>query len=174
MPKYTSKVKRVGKAEFTKEEGESEEMARIVAVCRSDTKGTSKEPVGEGLFQEQYGLVGDAHAASDTHRQVSLLALASLEKMRRLVGLELGPGGCAENITVEGMELVSLPIGTRLAVGKGIILEVTQIGKECHTGCAIFQQIGKCIMPKEGIFARVIKGGSVKAGNELKVMENEL
>jgi len=147
-------------------------MARIVAVCRSDKKGVSKKPIDEGLFKEDYGLMGDAHAASDTHRQVSLLALASIEKMRRL-GLEISAGDFAENLTVEGLDLVSLPIGTRLAVGKGVILEVTQIGKECHTGCAILRQVGKCVMPTEGIFTRVIKGGSVKAGDELKVMENK-
>ena len=147
-------------------------MARIVSVCRSDKKRVSKKSIDEGLLREDYGLVGDAHAASDTHRQVSLLALASIDKMRRL-GLELSAGDFAENLTVEGIDLVSLPIGTRLTLGKGIILEVTQIGKECHTGCAIFQQIGKCIMPKEGIFARVIKGGLVKAGDELKVIGNE-
>ncbi len=147
-------------------------MARIVAVCRSDKKGVSKKPIDEGLFKEDYGLVGDAHAASDTHRQVSLLALASIAKMHRL-GLEISAGDFAENLTVEGLDLVSLPIGTRLAVGKGVILEVTQIGKECHTGCAILRQVGKCVMPTEGIFARVIKGGSVKAGDELKVVENE-
>jgi len=147
-------------------------MARILAVCRSDTKGVSKSPVDEGLFKEGYGLVGDAHATSDTHRQVSLLALASIEKMRRL-GLELSAGDFAENLTVEGLDLVSLPIGTRLTLERGVILEMTQIGKECHTGCAIFQQIGKCIMPKEGIFARVIKGGSVKAGDKLRVMESD-
>ena len=147
-------------------------MARIVAVCRSDKKGVSKKPIDEGLFKEDYGLVGDAHAASDTHRQVSLLALASIEKMRRL-GLEISAGDFAENLTVEGLDLVSLPIGTRLAVGKGVILEVTQIGKECHTGCAILRQVGKCVMPKEGIFARVIKGGLVKAGDKLKVVKNK-
>lgn len=147
-------------------------MARIVAVCRSDKKGVSKKPIDEGLIKEDYGLVGDAHAASDTHRQVSLLALASIEKMRRL-GLELGAGDFAENLTVEGLDLVSLPIGTRLALGKGVILEVTQIGKECHTACAILRQVGKCIMPKEGIFTRVVRGGAVKAGDELKVMEND-
>ncbi len=147
-------------------------MARIVAVCRSDEKGVSKKPVDEGFFKEDYGLVGDAHAASDTHRQVSLLALASIEKMHR-PGLELSAGDFAENLTVEGLDLVSLPIGTRLAVGKGVILEVTQIGKECHTGCAIFRLVGKCVMPKEGIFTRVIKGGTVKAEDELKVMEND-
>ena len=147
-------------------------MARIVAVCRSDKKAVSKKPVDEGLFKEDYGLVGDAHAASNTHRQVSLLSLASIEKMRRL-GLELSAGDFAENLTVEGLDLVSLPVGTRLALGKGVILEVTQIGKECHTGCAILRQVGKCVMPKEGIFARVIKGGSVKAGDELEVVEND-
>ncbi len=147
-------------------------MAKILAVCRSDTKGVSKNPIDEGFFQEDYGLVGDAHAASNTHRQVSLLALASIEKMRSQ-GLELSAGDFAENLTVEGLDLVSLPIGTRLVVGKGVILEVTQIGKECHTGCAILRQIGKCVMPKEGIFARVVKGGAVKAGDELKVVENE-
>ena len=146
-------------------------MGRILAVCRSDAKGTSKEPVGEGLLQEQYGLVGDAHADSDTHRQVSLLALSSIEKMRHL-GLDLNAGDFAENLTVEGIELASLPIGTRLALGQSVLLEVTQIGKECHTGCAIFQQIGKCIMPSEGIFARVIKGGPVKTGDEITVLEN--
>ncbi len=147
-------------------------MAKILAVCRSDTKGVSKNPIDEGLFKEDYGLVGDAHAASDTHRQVSLLALTSIEKMRSL-GLQLSAGDFAENLTVEGLDMISLPIGTRLVLEQGVILEVTQIGKECHTGCAIFRQIGKCIMPKEGIFARVIKGGIIKAGDDLKIMEEE-
>lgn len=147
-------------------------MARIIAVCRSDKKGVSKKPIEEGFFKENYGLMGDVHAASDTHRQVSLLALDSIEKMRRL-GLQLSAGDFAENLTVEGLDLVSLPIGIRLALGKGVILEVTQIGKECHTGCAILRQVGKCIMPEEGIFTRVVRGGSVKAGDELKVVEND-
>jgi MOSC domain-containing protein YiiM len=146
-------------------------MARIVAVCRSDKKGVSKDPIDEGFFKEDYGLVGDAHAASDTHRQVSLLALASVEKMRHL-GLELSAGDCAENLTVEGLDLISLPIGTRLAVGKGVILEVTEIGKKHYTESPILYQ-GKNPMLKEGIFAKVIKGGSVKAGNELKVIEDD-
>ena len=89
------------------------------------------------------------------------------------MGIELACGGLAENLTVEGMELISLPLGTRLALEQGVILEVTQIGKECHTACAIRRQVGYCIMPTEGIFAKVIKGGSVKAGNELKVMEDD-
>ena len=147
-------------------------MARIVAVCRSNKKGISKDPIDEGLFRENYGLVDDAHASSDTHRQVSLLAVSSLNKMNEK-GLDLGAGALAENLTVEGMDLVSLPVGTRLAVGKDIILEVTQIGKECHTGCAIFRKVGTCIMPTDGVFARVIKGGVAKAGDEIEVIENQ-
>jgi len=143
-------------------------MAKITAVCKSKRKGTKKQIVAEGIFKEEYGLVGDAHAASDTHRQVSLLAIESIAKMHNL-GLDLGPGDFAENLTTEGIELVSLPIGTNLSVGEGIILEVTQIGKECHTGCAIYHQVGKCIMPEEGIFVRVIRGGLVRAGDPIEV-----
>jgi MOSC domain-containing protein YiiM len=147
-------------------------MAKIIAVCRSDNKGTKKAVIAEGLLSEDYGLVGDAHADCSTHRQVSLLAVESIAKMHRL-GLALGPGDFAENLTTEGLDLVSLPVGTRLSVGKDVILEVTQIGKECHTGCAIFQQIGKCIMPKEGVFARVVCQGLVRAGDELRVVDGK-
>ena len=143
-------------------------MAKITAVCKSKRKGTKKQIVGEGIFKEEYGLVGDAHAAKDTHRQVSLLAIESIAKMHDL-GLDLGPGDFAENLTTEGIELVSLPIGTKLSVGEGIILEVTQIGKECHTKCAIYHQVGKCIMPEEGVFVRVIRGGLVRAGDPIEV-----
>ncbi len=143
-------------------------MAKITAVCKSKRKGTKKQIVAEGIFKEEYGLVGDAHAASDTHRQVSLLAIESIAKMHNL-GLDLGPGDFAENLTTEGIELVSLPIGTHLSVGEGIILEVTQIGKECHTRCAIYHQVGKCIMPEEGVFVRVIRGGLVRAGDPIEV-----
>jgi MOSC domain-containing protein YiiM len=143
-------------------------MAKITAVCKSKRKGTKKKIVAEGIFKEEYGLVGDAHASSDTHRQVSLLAIESITKMRNL-GLDLGPGDFAENLTTEGIELVSLPIGTKLSVGEGIILEVTQIGKECHTRCAIYHQVGKCIMPEEGVFVRVIRGGLVRAGDPIEV-----
>ena len=147
-------------------------MARVIAVCRSDTKGVSKEIIAEGLFREEYGLTSDAHADSDTHRQVSLLARESIEKMRNM-GFDVGPGDFAENLTTEGIELYSLPIGTRISVGEEVALEITQIGKDCHTGCAIFQQIGKCVMPKEGVFARVIKGGLVKAEDEISVLDGE-
>jgi MOSC domain-containing protein YiiM len=143
-------------------------MAKVIAVCTSQTKGVRKEDIKKGILKEQYGLEGDAHADSGWHRQVSLLAMESIEKMRKM-GYEVGPGDFAENLTCEGIELYTLPIGTKLEVGKETILEVSQIGKECHAGCAIFKLTGKCIMPKEGIFARVLKGGPVKSGDEIKV-----
>ncbi|MCJ7516184.1 MAG: MOSC domain-containing protein [Dehalococcoidia bacterium] len=143
-------------------------MARIIAVCKSEKKGTKKKDVGEGLLKADFGLVGDAHADCCTHRQVSLLAVESIDKMRAL-GLELNPGDFAENLTTEDIDLVSLPIGTRMSVGEQIVLEITQIGKECHSGCAIRRQVGKCIMPEEGVFARVIRGGTIRAGDQIRV-----
>ncbi len=153
----------------TREEKTADEMASIIAVCTSTKKGTKKKDIKEGLIKEDYGLVGDAHAGSDGHRQVSLLALASIDKIRRL-GAEVGPGDFAENLTTEGLELFSLPIGTQLNVGQDVILEMTQIGKECHDRCAIFKLVGTCVMPTEGVFTRVLKGGTVKAGDELRVI----
>ena len=147
-------------------------MAKIVAVCRSEEKGTAKQPITEGILTEDFGLEGDAHADRGSHRQLSLLATESIDKMRGL-GLELSPGDFAENLTTEGLELASLPVGTRLTIGTDIRLEVTQIGKECHRGCAIYKQIGKCIMPKEGIFARVLCGGTVRAGDDIRVGNGE-
>jgi molybdopterin adenylyltransferase len=113
-------------------------------------------------------MTGDAHADSGWHRQVSLLAIESIEKMRKM-GYPVGPGDFAENLTCEGIELTALPIGTRITVGDQVILEISQIGKECHTGCAIFKQTGKCIMPKEGVFARVISGGPVNTGDSIEI-----
>ncbi|MDY6911430.1 MAG: MOSC domain-containing protein [Chloroflexota bacterium] len=140
-------------------------MARVIAVCRSDKKGVSKEPIAEGIINVgDGGLSGDAHADCATHRQVSLLAIESIDKMRAL-GMDLKPGDFAENLTTEGIDLASIAVGTRINVGEEVILEITQIGKECHTGCAIFKQVGKCIMPREGVFARVISGGTVTAGD---------
>ncbi len=144
-------------------------MAEIIAVCRSDKKGTRKEPISEGLFKEQEGLADDAHADCNTHRQVSLLATESIDKMRKM-GMDLNPGDFAENLTTEGIDLVSLPVGTRLTVGDYVVLEVSQIGKECHTKCAIYKQVGECIMPTEGIFARVISGGVAKAGDPISAV----
>ena len=146
-------------------------MAEITAVCKSDEKGTTKEDVTEGIIREDYGLVGDAHADCCTHRQVSLLAMESIDKMRSL-GFDIGPGDFAENLITEGIELVSLPVGTHVSIGEDVVLEVTQIGKECHAGCAIYRQIGKCIMPKEGVFARVIHGGPVRTGDQIRIVEN--
>ena len=142
-------------------------MAKIIAVCCSEEKGVIKQPIPEGIFEEG-GLRGDAHADCDTHRQVSLLAIESIDKMRAL-GMDLKPGDFAENLTTEGIDLVALVPGTRITVGTEVILEITQIGKECHTGCAIMKQVGKCIMPKEGIFARVIQGGVVRAEDAIMI-----
>ena len=142
-------------------------MARVVAVCTSEKKGTIKEVIAEGILREDYGLIGDAHADSNTHRQVSLLAMESIDKMRNL-GFDLSAGNFAENITTEGIDLLSLPVGTCLSIGDQVLLEISQIGKECHAGCAIRRQIGDCIMPREGIFARVVRGGSVKAGDPVR------
>ena len=143
-------------------------MAKIIAVCRSKKKGTRKEAMAEGVIGEDYGLIDDAHADCGTHRQVSLLAIESINKMRNL-GFDVGPGDFAENLTTEGIDLISLPVGTEVSVGKEITLGISQIGKECHTRCAVYYQIGECIFPKEGIFARVIRGGPVKAGDQIRI-----
>lgn len=137
----------------------------VWAVCLSKKKGTVKEDVGEATLIEGMGLEGDAHAGF-MHRQVSLLALEDIEKMREKMP-NLGPGSFAENITVKGLDTDSLSIGDRISVGE-TLLEVTQIGKECHSKCEIFKITGDCIMPKKGIFCAVIKGGRVKKGDVVK------
>ncbi|MGB9906238.1 MAG: MOSC domain-containing protein [Candidatus Saccharicenans sp.] len=139
----------------------------VVSVNLSRTKSVRKKPVPEARLLEDYGLEGDAHAAPGI-RQVSLLALESIDKMKKL-GLEVGPGDFAENLTTSGLDLVNLPIGTVLEVGDGVVLEVSQIGKTCHTKCAIFRQVGQCVMPEEGIFARVLKGGKIRVGDKIHV-----
>jgi MOSC domain-containing protein YiiM len=141
--------------------------AQVVAVCISANKGERKTPVKQVELRENHGIAGDAHAG-EWHRQVSLLAIESIEKMRA-IGLDVTTGDFAENITTEGVDLVSLPIGTRLSVGEAVI-EVTQIGKECHTRCAIFHQAGDCVMPKEGIFGKVVQGGIVKPGDAIEML----
>ena len=143
------------------------QTGRVVAVCISRSKGERKTPVELVETRENHGIVGDAHAG-EWHRQVSLLARESIDKMREL-GLDVTAGDFAENITTQGIALPSLPVGTRLAVGE-TLLEVTRIGKECHTRCAIYQQAGDCVMPKEGIFARVVLGGMVKPGDGIEVL----
>ena len=142
-------------------------MVKVVAVCRSKKKGTKKQPQPEVTLKEEFGVVDDAHADCQTHRQVSLLAIESIDKMQGK-GLELKPGDFAENITTQGIDLVALPIGTVLKVGDEVILKMTQIGKECHAACAIRKQVGDCIMPREGIFARVIRGGVIRPGDTIK------
>ena len=142
--------------------------AQVVAVCISEKKGERKTPVASVELREEHGIVGDAHAGAWA-RQVSLLAHESIEKMQSM-GLEVDSGDFAENITTSGIKLFTLPVGTRLTVGEAL-LEVTQIGKECHTRCAIFYQAGDCVMPKEGIFARVLRGGTVKAGDGVILCE---
>ena len=146
-------------------------MAKILAVCWSKKKGTNKDDIKEGVFIENYGLDKDAHADSKTHRQVSLMATESIQKMRDL-GLEVGPGAFGENLTTEGIDLVSIPVGTELKVGPEVVLEVTQIGKVCHNKCAIFYKVGQCIFPEEGIFGKVLHGGTIKAGDEIKAIVN--
>lgn len=141
--------------------------AEVIAVCISANKGERKTPVAQVELREEHGIVGDAHAG-EWHRQVSLLAQESIEKMQRM-GLDVDSGDFAENITTRGIDLPSLPIGTRLTVGE-VLIEVTQIGKECHTRCAIFYQAGDCVMPKEGIFARVLAGGAVKPGDRIEIL----
>ena len=123
----------------------------------------------EVALKTDYGIEGDAHASSAWHRQVSLLALESIEKMRSM-GLKVNPGDFAENITTEGIDLLSFPVGTHLTIGGDIEVEVSQIGKECHTRCAIYYQAGDCVMPREGIFAEVVTGGEVKIGDEVEVL----
>ena len=139
--------------------------AKIVSVCVSRNKGEKKTPVAQVELRPGHGIVGDAHAGS-SHRQVSLLAIESIRKMQDL-GLVVSAGDFAENLTTEGVELVSLPLGAGVRIGDAL-LEVTQIGKECHARCAIYDQAGDCVMPKEGVFARVVKGGKVQAGDRIE------
>lgn len=145
---------------------------KVISINISEKKGERKTPVQEAVVKEDFGIEGDAHASSEWHRQVSLLAIESVRKMQEM-GLDVKPGDFAENITTEGLDLLTLPIGTRLKVGKDVIGEVSQIGKVCHTRCAIYEQAGDCVMPKEGIFIRVLKGGVTKVGDEIDVAFRE-
>ena len=147
-------------------------MASVVAVCTSEKKGTRKVSVPEIIIRDNYGVEGDAHADCTWHRQVSLLANESIDKMRGK-GMELNYGDFAENITTEGIEVSKLPLGTRFVIGKDVVLELTQIGKECHASCEIRTLIGDCIMPREGVFTKVLHGGTVKPGDQIKVEKPE-
>lgn len=142
--------------------------AKVLSLNVSEKKGVRKKPVDEVMLRTEYGIEGDAHASSEWHRQVSILAQESIKKMQDL-GLKVKAGDFAENITTEGIDVVSLPIGTRLKIGSEVKVEVSQIGKECHTRCAIYYQAGDCVMPKEGIFIRVLKGGKVRVGDAIEL-----
>ena len=142
-------------------------MASVVAVCISERKGTQKHEVPEIQLKIDHGIVGDAHAGS-WHRQVSLLAQESVEKMKTAFP-DIPVGAFAENILTEGLTLFTLPVGTRLRVGE-VLLEVTQIGKECHAHCAIRRQVGDCVMPREGIFAIVLEEGIIRSGDIITVL----
>lgn len=143
------------------------QKGKVLAVNISEEKSTKKTNVQACTLVKDFGLKGDAHGGP-WHRQVSLLAIESIEKMKAK-GLHVGFGDFAENITTEGIDLVSLPIGTEIHIGDAIVLRVTQIGKECHERCAIYYQAGDCVMPKEGIFAEVISEGEVKVGDEIVI-----
>jgi MOSC domain-containing protein YiiM len=143
-------------------------MGEIIAVCISDKRGIQKTPVPVINCVKDHGIKEDAHAG-DWHRQISLLADESAEVMRQK-GVSIGPGDFAENVLTRGIEVKSLPIGSRLKVGETVVLEVTQIGKECHQHCAIYQAAGDCVMPREGIFAIVVEEGAIKAGDAIDVL----
>ncbi|MBP1748955.1 MAG: domain containing protein [Deltaproteobacteria bacterium] len=141
---------------------------KIISVNISEEKGEKKRNIGSCFLLKDKGLTGDAHAGF-MHRQVSLLAMESIEKIRAK-GLDVKPGDFAENLTTEGIVLYELPVGTMLRTSQGVELRVTQIGKECHTRCAIFQAVGDCVMPREGIFTEVLTEGDVSVGDELEVV----
>ena len=144
-------------------------MSKVLAICISKHKGTLKNEVSEANFIEEFGIEGDAHAGK-WHRQVSLLAFEKIDDFRNKGG-NVDFGAFGENLVVDGIELPKLPVGQQLQVGE-VLLEVTQIGKECHDKCAIYYQVGECIMPKNGIFTRVLKGGKVKVGDQCTLIDS--
>ncbi|MBW2481375.1 MAG: MOSC domain-containing protein [Deltaproteobacteria bacterium] len=144
-------------------------MGRVVAVSISDRKGVKKANVTSVRLLEDHGIENDAHAGK-WHRQVSLLAIESIAKIRNK-GLDVSPGEFAENITTAGIRLWELPIGNCLKLGAEVVAEVTQIGKQCHNRCAIFHQVGDCVMPREGIFVRILQGGMIKPGDRIEFAE---
>ena len=145
-------------------------IGKILAVNISPKKGEKKNNIECGLFLENLGLENDAHAEADIIRQVSLLARESIEKIRAK-GLDVSYGDFAENLTTEGIDLPALPVGTKLKVGDKVLLEVSQIGKVCHNRCNIFYTVGDCVMPRDGIFAKVIAGGEIKVNDEIEIIE---
>jgi MOSC domain-containing protein YiiM len=142
---------------------------KIVSIAMSKKKGTPKTPVEEAYVSKDHGLEGDAHAGP-WHRQVSLLASESIDRAREQ-GLDVGFGDFAENIATVGVDWKSLPIGTRARLGEEVLVEITQIGKECHNRCAIYYKAGDCIMPREGVFARVLHEGLIRCGDQIQLMD---
>ena len=145
-------------------------MGKVLAVCISEKKGTEKINIGSARFLEDWGIENDSHAGK-WHRQVSLLSHEKIEAFRER-GAEVVDGAFGENLIVEGIDFRSLPVGTKFRCND-VVLELTQIGKECHSGCAIFQKMGECIMPREGVFSRVLHGGVISVGDTLEIMEEE-
>lgn len=145
-------------------------MAQVTSVNISEKKGTIKHEVPEIQLKIRHGIIGDAHAG-DWHRQISMLAEESIDKMRKILP-QLKPGAFAENINTKGIELKTLPIGTQLRIGEAVV-EVTQIGKECHNDCAIKKATGECVMPTEGIFVIVVREGAVRAGDAIEIIGQE-
>ena len=143
---------------------------KIVSIAVSKKKGTPKTPVEEAFLSREHGLEGDAHAGP-WHRQVSLLASESIDQANAQ-GLDVGFGDFAENIATVGVDWKTLPIGTRARLGEQVMIEITQIGKECRNRCAIYYKAGDCIMPREGVFARVLAEGRIKCGDAVKIIEN--
>lgn len=139
----------------------------VAAVSISEKKGVKKRNVGSAMLKEDFGIVDDAHADRGAKRQVSLLAEESIDKMRSK-GLKVGPGDFAENITTRNIDLMNLMPGSKLKIGESAVLEITELGKKCHKRCGIYYAAGGCIMPKEGVFARVIKGGIIKVKDKME------
>ncbi len=157
------------------ESTEKNKIGKVLSINISQKKGTVKKPVEKVKLIEQFGIEGDAHGGIDDLRQVSLLAWESIEKMQtcpkiKKTDFKLKPGDFAENITTEGFILSDLKIGDRIKIGEKVVLEISKIGKECHTYCEIFKKLGQCIMPKEGIFGRVLKGGTINIKDKIEVI----
>ena len=145
-------------------------MAKIAAICISDVRGIQKHEIPEAFLKKDWGIEGDAHAGN-WHRQVSLLSYEKIEEFRKK-GADIGLGAFGENLIVSGYDFRSLPVGTRFRCGDAI-LEMTQIGKEGHSHCEIYKRMGECIMPREGVFAVVLEGGTIRKGDNLEIMEME-
>ena len=145
-------------------------MGKVLAVCISEKKGTAKQNVGSAKFIADWGIENDSHAGK-WHRQVSLLSAEKIDDFRAR-GAEVSDGAFGENLVVSGFDFRALPLGTRFKCND-VVLELTQIGKECHSGCAIYQKMGECIMPREGVFTRVLRGGVISAGDELTILEED-